>query len=59
MLCVEGKCGRDAKGYDIEKAFDEESEPVYVIYFRCAGGHEFIAEYDRKVGDEDREVAFA
>jgi hypothetical protein len=51
MRCVEQDCGCEARGIDIESAWDEENEPIWAIYYECPDGHSFIAEYERKVSD--------
>lgn len=50
MRCVEDECGLDAKGYDIEKAYDEEDQAIYAVTYECPEGHRFVAEYEREPG---------
>lgn len=47
MRCVEDGCKLKARGYDIEAAYDEENQPIFAVYYECAEGHKFLAEYDR------------
>ena len=58
MKCAEPGCKQDAKGYDIESAYDEEDQAIWAISYECPQGHRFIAEYERQVEDRGDECAF-
>jgi hypothetical protein len=51
MKCVEKGCSLEARGYDIEEAWDKDDEPVYAIYYECPEGPRFVAEYERELSD--------
>lgn len=50
--CVEEGCELEAKGFDIESAWDEEDQPIWAIFYECPEGHTFIAEYERECKKE-------
>lgn len=54
MLCKAPNCKLEAYGYDIERAWDEDDEPIYAVYFMCDNEHKFVAEYIRD--DETEKV---
>jgi hypothetical protein len=49
MKCAEKGCSLEARGYEIEEAWDKDDEPVYAIYYECPEGHRFVAEYEREL----------
>lgn len=49
VRCVEHGCKLEAKGYDIESAWDEENQAIWAIFYECPEGHKFVAEYEREV----------
>lgn len=53
MRCVEPNCDSEAKGCDIEAAWDEDGEPIWAIHYECILGHMFIAEFERDVVQDD------
>jgi hypothetical protein len=50
--CVNPDCTSPARGTDIERAFDEEGNPVYCVTFTCASEHVFREEHPRMVQEE-------
>ena len=59
MRCIEPGCPYTAGAYDIEAVWDEEEKPVWAIYYDCEEGHNFVAEYERVVKEEKRELVAA
>jgi hypothetical protein len=58
MRCVEDDCELDAKGYDIEKAYDQDNQPIYAVTYECPEGHKFVAEYERALEEDIIEEDF-
>ena len=52
MRCADATCSLEAKGYEIEEAWDKDNEPVYAVYYECPEGHRFVAEYERELAQE-------
>jgi hypothetical protein len=47
VRCAEDGCYLESRGYEIERAYDKENQPVYAVFYECPEGHKFIAEYER------------